>query len=209
MHLVSNCSVCMGLTAENRPHSCGLAEAWKCFVHVGLTAENRFSCRFLLVLKYCVCGLTTQNRSCCVLVTVQNLCSMSTHYKPAVPVVHRFTGGPNGFQQCEVPIIIKTLHHLALSCYSFQTIQLLLEDSNWYYHQYLDTLDDRVPSASHDYSRNLFLVSCYCTKVTRSDRRAERLLVHIRAVLHGLLQKHYEMRVSFLHSDFYIWVLTK
>jgi hypothetical protein len=69
-------------------------------------------------------GLTTQNRSCCVLLTVQNLCSMSTHYKPAVPRVHRFTGGPNGFQQCEVPIILKTLHHIALLCYCFKTKQL-------------------------------------------------------------------------------------
>jgi len=65
---------------------------------VGLTTENRFSCRFLLVLNCCVCVcvcvcvrvcvclcvcvcLTTQNRSSCMLLTVQNLCSMTSENK--------------------------------------------------------------------------------------------------------------------------------
>ena len=55
--LVSNCSVCIGLTAEKGLTAVGWQqhESVLC-VCVGMTTENRFSCRFLLVLKCCVCG---------------------------------------------------------------------------------------------------------------------------------------------------------
>jgi len=59
------------------------------------------------------------------------------------PTVHKFAGGPGGFRQAEVPHISKdSLPPSIYMLFFFEIIQLLVEEINGYYHQYLDTLEE-------------------------------------------------------------------
>jgi hypothetical protein len=69
-----------------------------------------------------------------------------THSRPSAPVIHKFTGGPSGLRQNEAPHINKDSSPLSVFMLSFiEIIPLLVEETNRYYHQYLDTLEGRSP----------------------------------------------------------------
>jgi hypothetical protein len=58
--------------------------------------------------------------------------------EPSAPVIHKFTGRPSGLRQNEAPHINKDSSPLRVSCSFFHEImQLLEEETNRYYHQYL------------------------------------------------------------------------
>jgi hypothetical protein len=61
------------------------------------------------------------------------------------PVIHRFTGGPRGIRHNAAPTINKdSTPLLSVFMLSFlEIIQLLVVETNRYYHQYLDSLNDR------------------------------------------------------------------
>jgi len=77
----------------------------------------------------------------------------------------------------------------------FEIIQLLVEETNMYYQQYLDTQDERWPLLLWCYGlRFVFVFGSYCADGARSKGCVERLLVSTRTVLLSLLWKHYETR---------------
>jgi hypothetical protein len=54
-------------------------------------------------------------------------------------VIHRFTGGPSGICHNEAPTINKDITALSIFMLFFlEIIQLLVVETNRYYHQYLD-----------------------------------------------------------------------
>jgi hypothetical protein len=59
------------------------------------------------------------------------------------PVIHRFTGGPSGIRHNAAPTINKDSTPLSIFMLFFlEIIQLLVVETNRYYHQYLDSLND-------------------------------------------------------------------
>jgi hypothetical protein len=59
------------------------------------------------------------------------------------PVIHRFTGGPSGIRHNAVPTTNKDSTPLNVFMLFFlEIIQLLVVETNRYYHQYLDSLND-------------------------------------------------------------------
>ena len=62
---------------------------------------------------------------------------------PTAPLVHKFTGSPSGLRQTEEAHNNKDSSPLSIFVlFFFEIIQLLVEETNRYYHQYLDTLDE-------------------------------------------------------------------
>lgn len=61
---------------------------------------------------------------------------------PTVPIMHKFTGGPSGLQQTGTHNNKDSSSPSIFMFFFFQIIQLLVEETNRYYHQYLDTLDE-------------------------------------------------------------------
>jgi hypothetical protein len=59
----------------------------------------------------------------------------NTQSQHGAPVIHRFTGGPSGIHHNEAPTINKDSTPMAV-------------ETNRYYHQYLDSMDDRQPPLS-------------------------------------------------------------
>jgi hypothetical protein len=67
----------------------------------------------------------------------------STQSQPSVPVIHRFTGDPSGLRQKKAHDINKDSSPLSIFMLLFlEIMQLLVEETNRYYHQYLDTPDE-------------------------------------------------------------------
>ena len=69
-----------------------------------------------------------------------------------------------------------------------------MEETNRFYHQYLDTLDERCSPLPDMTVQEMFVLGNYSADGAWSEGHAERLLVDTRTVLHILLEKHYEMR---------------
>jgi hypothetical protein len=57
----------------------------------------------------------------------------TTHSRPSASVIHKFTEGPSELRQNEAPPLS------VFMLFFLEIIQLLVEDTNRYYHQYLDT----------------------------------------------------------------------
>jgi hypothetical protein len=63
----------------------------------------------------------------------------------SLTTVYNFTGGPHGMKISVAPHINKTSNPLAVFMLFFaEVIRLLVVETNGYYHQYLDTLDQVV-----------------------------------------------------------------
>jgi len=67
---------------------------------------------------------------------------LSTHYQPSVSVGHRFTGGPIGLWENEVPLATKDCTWLTVfMVFGLQIMQLLAEETSRY-HEYFNTSDE-------------------------------------------------------------------
>jgi hypothetical protein len=72
------------------------------------------------------------------------------HSQYSIPVYNRFTGDPSGIRQNEAPTINKDSTLLSIfMLFSIEIIQLLVEKTNRYHEQYLDTLDKGQLPLSH------------------------------------------------------------
>lgn len=117
----------------------------------------------------------------------------NTNCRPSVPIVHKFTGGSSGLWQTEAPSIIKDfLLSICILSFCFEITELLMEVTDiiantW--HSGWRTLH----TSWSDCSGNVCVFGSYCAYGVWSEGHTEGLLVSIRTVLHGLLQKCYEM----------------
>jgi hypothetical protein len=68
-------------------------------------------------------------------------CTNTIQSRPSAPVIHKFTGGPSGLRQNEAPHVNKDSLPLSVFMLFFHKImQLLVEETNRYYRQYLETI---------------------------------------------------------------------
>jgi hypothetical protein len=81
--------------------------------------------------------------------------------------VHRFTGGDGGKKKNEAPHTNKESSHLSVfMLYFASVIDLLVTQTNRYYHQYLDRRDETrntKPTARRNESRNVPVFSYHFT----------------------------------------------
>jgi hypothetical protein len=113
----------------------------------------------------------------------------------SAPVVHKFTGGPSGLTKNKVHYVNKDCSPLSIFMLIFlEIMQLLLEETNICYHQYLETVDEVCcPQPNVTTSSEPVLVY-YCADGSQLKTQTKRLLVYARIVLYGLLRKNNELR---------------
>jgi len=110
----------------------------------------------------------------------------------SVPLIHMFTWVWSGlWQDTSSHVLTDSTSLCIFMLFCFELEQLLVEETNWYYDQCLLTLEEgqcqlRDVTVQELY---LFLLCRWGTNIGMGH--AERLLVHIRTVLRGLLQKHF------------------
>jgi hypothetical protein len=72
--------------------------------------------------------------------------SDTTQSQHSVPMIQKFTAGPSGLRKNKVPRINKDSFPLSVFMLFFvEIMQLLVEETNRYYHRYLDTLGKDSP----------------------------------------------------------------
>jgi hypothetical protein len=130
----------------------------------------------------------------------------------SAPVVHKFIGGAQQVQtkwgthinkESFPPSIFRLFLFLEI-------MQLLVEETKRYYHQHLETVHEgcsTLPDVSIMEKYLFFTIIVHYGSWPK--RQTERLLVHTRTVIWGLLQRNTKMRHCFLYWDFCIIVTTE
>lgn len=81
-------------------------------------------------------------------------------------------------------------------CVFFEIIQLLVEETNIFCYQYLDTFKD-CSSLPDMTTRNVLAVICCYSDGSWQKKQTVKLLVHARTILYDLLWTHIETRQIF------------
>jgi hypothetical protein len=112
------------------------------------------------------------------------LLSLPTQSRPFALVIHKFTGSA---QWVKGPHINKDSSPLSVFMLFFlEIMRLLLEETNRYYHQYLDTLEEgRFPLPDVTIQEMYY---CYADG-SLLNIQTQRLLVHTRTVFYGLFME--------------------